>query len=143
MSQRGLRTEVIMEGLLLQTVEGLGESRFPGYAGEWWELLQAEKEEITHEIAADGPLPHEAICVNEAEPEDDAAENMQRRHRNQLELRLRDLNDAQDRLIDGGYGFCTDCRKPISDLRLRVDPAVALCIACQQLADGELLNRAF
>jgi hypothetical protein len=32
---------VIMEGVLLQTVEGLGESLFPG---ELWELLQAEKE---------------------------------------------------------------------------------------------------
>jgi RNA polymerase-binding transcription factor DksA len=131
-----------MEGLFLQTVEGLGESPFPGYAGEWWELLQAEKENITYEIVADGPLHHEAILVNECEPEDDAAEDMHRRHRNQLEMRLRDLNDAQDRLIDGGFGLCADCGKRISEQRLHLDPAVSLCVECQQIAEGELLSRA-
>ena len=129
-----------MEGLFLQTVEGLGESTFPGYAGEWWELLQAEKEDVTHEIVIDGPLHHEAISINESEPEDDAAEAMQRRHRNRLESRLRDLNDAQDRLIDGGYGVCSDCAKPINDQRLRMDPAVSLCVECQQIAEGERLR---
>jgi RNA polymerase-binding transcription factor DksA len=131
-----------MEGVFLQTVEGLGESPFPGYAGEWWELLQAEKEDITHEIVADGPLAHDAISVSESEPEDDAAENMQRRHRNRLELRLHDLNDAQDRLIDGGFGLCANCGKRISEQRLHVDPAVSLCVACQQIAEGEMLRRA-
>jgi|SRR5215831_4072813 len=131
-----------MEGLFLQTVEGLGDSTFPGYAGEWWELLQAEKEDISHELIAAGPLFHDSVPVNESEPEDDAAEDLQWRQRNRLELRLRDLNDAQDRLIDGGYGVCIDCGKRISDRRLRVDPAASLCIACQQNADGELLRRA-
>jgi RNA polymerase-binding transcription factor DksA len=131
-----------MEGLFLQTVEGLGESTFPGYAGEWWELLQAEKEDITHEIVADGPLFHDALAINESEPEDEAAEDLQRRQRNRLELRLRDLNDAQDRLIDGGYGFCVECGKRISDKRLRVDPAASLCVECQQITEAERLRRA-
>ena len=131
-----------MEGLFLQTAEGLGESNFPGYAGEWWELIQAEKEDVTHEIVADGPLFHDAVSINEHEPDDDAAEDLQRRQRNRLELRLRDLNDAQDRLIDGGYGLCVDCGKRISDQRLRMDPAVSLCVACQQMAEGEPLRRA-
>jgi RNA polymerase-binding transcription factor len=131
-----------MEGLFLQTAEGLGESTFPGYAGEWWELLQAEKEDITHEIVAAGSLFHDAISVNEAEPEDDAAEDLQRRQRNRLELRLRDLNNAQDRLIDGGYGVCVDCGKRIGDQRLRVDPAASSCVDCQQIAEGELPRRA-
>jgi len=130
-----------MEGLFLQTVEGLGESTFPGYAGEWWQLLQAEKEDITHKIVADGALVH-AISINESAPEDAAAEGLQQRQRNRLELRLRDLNDAQDRLIDGGYGICVECGNRISDKHLRVDPAVTLCVACQQIAEGELLRRA-
>jgi RNA polymerase-binding transcription factor DksA len=131
-----------MEGLFLQTAEGLGESSFPGYAGEWWEVLQAEKEDITHEIIAGGPLFHDGIPINESEPEDEAAEDLQRRQRNRLELRLRDLNDAQDRLIDGGYGFCGECRKRISNKRLRVDPAASLCVECQQITEAELLRRA-
>ena len=127
-----------MEGVLLQSVEGLGESLFPG---ELWELLQAEKESIAHEIIADGSLRHDATSFNESEPWDDADEQMLRRHREILETRLRELNDAQDRLIDGDYGVCGDCRKSISDKRLQADPAASLCIACQQLAEGELSGR--
>jgi RNA polymerase-binding transcription factor DksA len=129
-SIRDLKIEVpIMEGVLLQTVEGLGESPLPG---ELWELLQAEKESITSEILADGPLRHDAISFNECEPWDDAEETMQRRHRNILERRLGELNDAQDRLIDGGYAFCRDCGSPIGDKRLRANPAASLCIVCQE-----------
>ena len=118
-----------MEGVLLQTVEGLGESPLPG---ELWELLQAEKESISNEILADGPLRHDARSVNECEPWDDAEECLQRRHRSVLESRLRALNDAQDRLIDGRYFFCVNCGASIGDKRLRANPAAALCIACQQ-----------
>ena len=125
-----------MEGVLLQSVEGLGESLFPG---ELWELLQAEKESIAHEITADGPLRHEATAFNEHEPWDDADEQMERRHRDILETRLRELNDAQDRLIDGGYGVCGDCGNKINTKRLKADPAACLCIDCQQLAEA---NRA-
>jgi RNA polymerase-binding transcription factor DksA len=128
-----------MEGVLLQTVEGLGESLLPG---ELWELLQAEKESIAHEIIADGPLRHDATSFNECEPWDDADEQMLRRHRRLLEVRLRELNDAQDRLIDGGYGSCSDCRNRISEKRLQADPAASLCIACQQLAEGDVPGRA-
>jgi len=128
-----------MEGVLLQTVEGLGESIFPG---ELWELLQAEKESIAHEIVADGPLRHDAAELNECEPWDDAEEQLMRRHRDLLEIRLRDLNDAQDRLIDGGYGVCNDCGIRIGEQRLHADPAASLCLACQQLAEGEGLRRA-
>ena len=123
-----------MEGVLLQTVEGLGESLFPG---ELWELLQAEKESIAHEIIADGPLRHDATSFNECEPWDEADEQMLRRHRVMLETRLRELNDAQDRLMDGGYGACCECGKRISAQRLEADPAALLCIACQQVAERE------
>jgi len=123
---------LIMEGVLLQSVEGLGESLFPG---ELWELLQAEKESIGSEIVANGPVRHEATCVTECEPWDDADEQMTRRHRVQLEVRLRELNDAQDRLIDGGYGVCRECRSAISAPRLAADPAASLCIACQRATE--------
>src|SRR6185436_5434649 len=124
-----------MEGVLLQSVEGLGESLFPG---ELWELLQAEKESIEHEIVADGSLRHDATSFNECEPWDDADEQMMRRHRGLLEARLRELNDAQDRLIDGGYGVCTDCGNKISEKRLLANPAASLCIDCQQMLDANV-----
>lgn len=119
--------------MLLESVEGLGESLFPG---ELWELLQAEKESLEHEIVADGPLRHEAMSVSECEPWDDAEEQMTRRHRGLLETRLRELNDAQDRLIDGGYGVCRDCGDTISEKRLQADPAASLCIDCQRVLEA-------
>jgi RNA polymerase-binding transcription factor DksA len=127
----------MMEGVFLQSIEGLGASPFPG---ELWELLQAEKESVAREIIADGPLTHAAASINESEPWDDADEVMQRRHRRTLESRLRELNDAQDRLIDGGYGRCANCGAGINDRRLRADPAASLCIDCQQVAEGEVLR---
>jgi len=47
------------------------------------------------------------------------------------------VNDALDRLMDGGYGRCTDCGEEIDGKRLVADPAASLCIACQRNADGE------
>lgn len=128
----------MMEGVLLESLAGLGELPFPPVAGEWWELLQAEKEDIAREIISDGPLRHDAASVNEVEPWDDLTEEMQRRRRDRLELRLRELNDAQDRLIDGGYGVCDDCGELIGDMRLRANPAASLCVACQRLGEREV-----
>ncbi len=126
-----------MEGVLLQTVEGLGESPLPG---ELWELLQAEKESIASEILADGPIRHEAPAFNECEPWDDAEESMQRRHRCLLESRLRELNDAQDRLFGGGYFFCTECGTPIGEKRLRANPAASRCITCQATDEAKQVH---
>jgi RNA polymerase-binding transcription factor DksA len=128
-----------MSTLFLETVEGLGEAAYPG---EMWELLQAEKENIAGEIIADGSLRHEAVCINECEPWDDNEEEMERRRRRALELRLRELNDAQDRLIEGGYGLCIECGAMISTARLRADPAASVCIQCRQSLENELLRRA-
>ena len=91
-------------------------------------------------MVAAGPLFHDSVSINESEPEDDAMEDLQRRQRNRLEMRLRDLNDAQDRLIDGDYGLCVDCGKRISSQRLRVDPAAPLCVECQQITEGARLR---
>jgi RNA polymerase-binding transcription factor DksA len=71
---------------------------------------------------------------------DDADEVMQRGHRETLESRLRVLNDAQDRLMDGGYGRCADCGSRINFRRLEADPAASLCIDCQQAAEGEVVR---
>ena len=128
----------MIEGVLLQSVEGLGESPF---LGEWWEMLQAEKENVADEIIADGPLRHAATSFHECEPWDDAEEVLQRRHRDSLETRLRELNDAQDRLLDGDYGMCADCGQRIGTKRLQADPAASLCIVCQQFAEGEQFQR--
>ena len=130
-----------MEGVLLQTVEGLGDSPFVGSAGEMWELLQAEKEGVAREILEQGPRRHDLIDVNEIEPSEDSAQQIEWQHRESLEDRLRHINDAQDRLIDGGYGVCVACGERIDEQRLLANPAASMCFDCQRIAEGEMLCR--
>ena len=40
-----------------------------------------------------------------------------------LELRLREVKRALDRIAEGTFGICRGCGKPISDERLRANPA--------------------
>lgn len=127
-----------MDGILLESVEGLGDSPFFGNAGELWQLLQAEKEEVCRDLLAEGPLRHDDVGgAQESEPSEECVQEIEWRHRGTLEGRLRAINDAQDRLMDGRYGLCFDCGDQIDTKRLLADPAVCLCIACQRLAEAE------
>src|SRR5947209_13497010 len=110
-----------MDGLLLQSVEGLAESPLAVNAGGIWELLQAEKEEVSRDLVGSGPLLQDPVMFNEIEPPEECAQEIEWRHRGKLEDRLRAINDAQDRLIDGGYGLCLDCGKQIDQKRLLAD----------------------
>lgn len=132
-----------MDGVYLQTVEALGDSPFVAGAGEMWERLQAEKEEVEREILFEGPLLHEAVGgLQERDPSLENESELEWRHRETLEERLRALNDAQDRLMDGDYGRCLECGDQINAKRLAADPAAAFCINCQTLAEAESFNRA-
>jgi RNA polymerase-binding transcription factor DksA len=126
------------DGLLLQTVEGLGNSPFMITDGGIWNSLQSLKEEISQDLLHVAPLCQSYEGVLQ---ENDAAALNSRElewlHRSQLEARLRAINDAQDRLLEGSYGKCVDCDNKIYFARLIADPAVSLCLDCQRIADGE------
>lgn len=126
-----------MDGMLLQTVEALGETAFRNGPGEMWELLQAEKEQIEQDILANGWLQENGVDAQECESADEGMREVACRRRERLADRLRALNDAQDRLIDGGYGACLECGKQIEVKRLCADPAAPLCINCQSLTERE------
>ena len=49
---------------------------------------------------------------------------------------LKRLDDALHRIEKGEYGFCVDCAKPISNLRLETFPYAARCIVCQEAAES-------
>jgi RNA polymerase-binding transcription factor DksA len=134
-----VKSEVaIMDGMLLQSVEGIGETPFVGSGGEIWELLQAEKEEVSRDILAGWPLTQDdAVQTGEDEPSAESDRAVEWRHRESLEDRLRAINDAQDRLMDGAYGICEECSGHISAKRLLADPAAALCVVCQQMIEQE------
>ena len=124
------------DGILLESIEGLGESPLVGTAGEIWESLQSEKEAVSRELLADWPLLHaEAGARQQSDAADEVEREIEWLHRSQLEMRLRKIVEAQDRLLDGAYGGCVDCGEKIEPKRLAADPAASLCLTCQQFVD--------
>lgn len=47
-----------------------------------------------------------------------------------LELRLRELNDTLKKIEEGTYGICDKCHTPINEKRLKVIPIAKLCFDC-------------
>jgi RNA polymerase-binding transcription factor DksA len=50
----------------------------------------------------------------------------------QMELKLRSVYRALQRLTEERFGICQDCRRPIGDERLLALPSAELCIDCQR-----------
>lgn len=48
-----------------------------------------------------------------------------------LEVLIPQIIAAQNRLIEGTYGYCTDCDEEIQKERLLKHPHVARCVECQ------------
>ena len=46
--------------------------------------------------------------------------------------RLREIEDALDRLADGTYGICENCGEAIPIERLKVLPFTTYCVRCQE-----------
>ena len=49
-----------------------------------------------------------------------------------LELRLRDVNSALEKIKEGGYGTCQKCGKEIKEDRLLVCPEAKFCMTCNK-----------
>jgi len=130
------------DGLLLQTVEGLGDTTlgtaFMATEGGIWNSLQGLKEEVSQDLLYEGSLcQSNQGGLEEIEVGALNARELEWLHRSQLEARLRAITEAQDRLLEGSYGKCVDCGNEIYFGRLVADPAVSLCLDCQRIADGE------
>ena len=122
---------------LLESVEGLEGWTSP-QPGALWELLQSEKERVCGEISDGGSLAHgNGFAANERDPSDEYIAVIDWRHRDELEHQLREIIDAQDRLIDGSYGQCAECSGEIGVKRLLANPATSLCLSCQTSAETE------
>lgn len=49
-----------------------------------------------------------------------------------LELRLKDVTTALEKIATGNYGICEKCGKEIEQERLSVAPEAKLCIKCNE-----------
>lgn len=47
-----------------------------------------------------------------------------------LELKLKDVNEALERIKKGVFGKCENCKKQINKKRLEASPTAKLCIDC-------------
>src|SRR5215203_1938135 len=82
-----------------------------------WNRLHEEREEICEALLKDpGPVSERSDKVNE--------------RKGALQERLRNIDDALDRLMSGSYGNCSECGRSIDDTRLHIDPALAVCLDC-------------
>ncbi len=49
-----------------------------------------------------------------------------------LELRLKDIDDALERIKKGDYGVCEECNKEIELKRLEIVPEAKTCLNCSK-----------
>ena len=87
-----------------------------GKGGFIWNRLHGEREEICEALSKDSA--------------DDGKESLQ--------TRLRNVDDALDRLMSGSYGNCSKCGAAIDEAKLCIDPALALCLDCWTGEHGPL-----
>jgi RNA polymerase-binding transcription factor DksA len=126
--------------MLLETAEGLGEPTVKGAGGEIWNMLQGERDNVCKHLAEVGPLCNCApVTVVESEPTEEVDRQIEWRHRSEMESHLREIVEAQDRLLDGRYGMCAECGAEIDVGRLLAEPITSLCIGCQRTAEQSTL----
>jgi hypothetical protein len=128
----------MQNALLLPSAQPRGNSPFIGSGGETWNWLQNLKEEVSRDLLGEGPLCRgEILGLRKGEESTANASDVDWLHRAQLEARLREIIDAQDRLLDGTYGKCVECGEQITAGRLMADPATQLCLKCQKLFESD------
>jgi hypothetical protein len=128
----------MQNAFLLPSAQPRDNSPFTGKGGETWNSLQNLKEEVSRDLLGEGALCQgEILGLREGEESNANAWDIEWLHRAQLEARLREINDAQDRLLDGTYGKCVECGDQITAGRLIADPAAYLCLQCQKLVESD------
>ena len=53
---------------------------------------------------------------------------------------LLQIDEALDRIAEGTFGFCLNCKQPMSEKRLTAVPWAPHCVDCQELAEKGLLE---
>jgi len=56
-------------------------------------------------------------------------------------LRLKQINDALERIDNNSYGFCHDCEEEIPEKRLIMNPYFITCVLCSEERELELRQK--
>jgi RNA polymerase-binding transcription factor DksA len=111
-----------------------------------WEYVEERLQKERHKVAGEtGRLAQdlEGEWQERDSPSEKEIREVEYRHQEALQIRLRDIDDALERIKHKVYGLCLDCEKKISAGRLFNDLTVARCLACQAVADGNVPDRKF
>lgn len=99
-----------------------------------WEQYLAQR--LTDVSASIGHLQDESKSVEFGADDNDNASLIERSMLLQQDIR-RAANEKQriitaiHRVRTGDFGYCDDCGVDIPEARLRLDPAVSMCVECQ------------
>lgn len=93
----------------------------PQTDGGVWSQLHSEREEICEALLRE-PWPSDQCRAVLGE-----TVNV-----DQLQKRLRLIDNALDRLMVGSYGNCVVCERRIDNDKLHADPALSFCFECQR-----------
>jgi DnaK suppressor protein len=98
------------------------------------QLLRQQRNHFLHEFRRNEEGLEAIAEVREIELEEHAQEEQTARLLTRLDDQtlhaVREIDAALQRLLDGSYGKCEACHKPISTPRLRSLPATRLCRRC-------------
>ena len=99
----------------------LAEIPIGGKGGFIWNRLHGEREDICETLVGISG-PNSTI------------------DRELLQARLRNLDDALDRLMSGSYGHCSECGGTINEIKLDTDPATSLCLDCSERKPASVVS---
>mgnify|MGYP001325748890 CR=1 FL=1 len=110
-------------------------------SGAVWGRLHSEREQVCAALLGGGRPVNDTIRgLQEIEPSEENARELDWKRRELLQARLRQIDEALDSLFSGTWGRCSDCGRTIGYKRLAADAAVSCCLACQQRHEGERTN---
>jgi len=103
-------------------------------ACEAWGRLHTEREDVCESLLTQAQAMRSfATDGQESDlPTEDTARELDWSRREALQARLRQIDDALDRLMAGAYGRCSFCGRAIEADRLASDAAISRSVVCQK-----------
>lgn len=88
--------------------------------------LVLEMDHCQAEFSGDG-----TTMSNDDDPAERTSQSMLTGTINHIGGRLREVERALGRLVEGSYGICAQCSKRIAKARLSMNPTAVCCLKCQ------------
>lgn len=104
--------------------------------------LEAEREHLFASLVGVSLAPDELAegWQERDSPSEREIRDVEYSHRGATRQRLREIDEALERMRSAGYGLCTECGTKIERKRLASDPAVSLCLECRSRVEGEVVS---